>query len=42
MRYIKLGSTGLEISPIALGAMTYGEPGADTRHGHSAKRTAAR
>src|SRR5271169_3051730 len=27
MRYIKLGSTGLEISPIALGAMTYGEPG---------------
>jgi aryl-alcohol dehydrogenase-like predicted oxidoreductase len=27
MRYIKLGSTGLEIAPIALGAMTYGEPG---------------
>jgi aryl-alcohol dehydrogenase-like predicted oxidoreductase len=27
MRYIKLGSTGLDISPIALGAMTYGEPG---------------
>jgi aryl-alcohol dehydrogenase-like predicted oxidoreductase len=26
MRYIKLGSTGLDISPIALGAMTYGEP----------------
>ena len=26
MRYMKLGSTGLEISPIALGAMTYGEP----------------
>src|SRR6202008_3638126 len=27
MQYIKLGSTGLEISPIAIGAMTYGEPG---------------
>lgn len=26
MRYIKLGNTGLEISPIALGCMTYGEP----------------
>jgi 1-deoxyxylulose-5-phosphate synthase len=27
MRYIKLGSSGLDISPIAIGAMTYGEPG---------------
>src|ERR1700754_1136625 len=27
MHYIKLGATGLEISPIAIGAMTYGEPG---------------
>ncbi len=27
MRYIKLGNTGLDISPIAIGAMTYGEPG---------------
>lgn len=27
MRYIKLGSTGLDVSPIAIGAMTYGEPG---------------
>ena len=26
MRYIKLGSTGLDIPPIAIGAMTYGEP----------------
>jgi 1-deoxyxylulose-5-phosphate synthase len=26
MRYIKLGRTGLDISPIALGCMTYGEP----------------
>jgi 1-deoxyxylulose-5-phosphate synthase len=26
MRYIKLGDTGLDISPIAIGAMTYGEP----------------
>jgi aryl-alcohol dehydrogenase-like predicted oxidoreductase len=26
MRYIKLGTAGLEVSPIAIGAMTYGEP----------------
>jgi 1-deoxyxylulose-5-phosphate synthase len=26
MHYIKLGTTGLDVSPIALGAMTYGEP----------------
>jgi len=27
MRYVKLGTTGLDVSPIAVGAMTYGEPG---------------
>src|ERR1700759_642881 len=27
MRYTKLGPTGLEVSPIAIGAMTYGDPG---------------
>lgn len=27
MDYIKLGNTGLDVSPIAIGAMTYGEPG---------------
>jgi aryl-alcohol dehydrogenase-like predicted oxidoreductase len=27
MEYIKLGTTGLDVSPIAIGAMTYGEPG---------------
>ena len=27
MRYIKLGNTGLDVSPVAIGAMTYGEPG---------------
>jgi 1-deoxyxylulose-5-phosphate synthase len=27
MRYLKLGNTGLDVSPIALGCMTYGEPG---------------
>src|ERR1700742_2024251 len=27
MEYIKLGSTGLDVSPIAIGAMTYGDPG---------------
>jgi aryl-alcohol dehydrogenase-like predicted oxidoreductase len=26
MRYVKLGATGLDVSPIAIGAMTYGEP----------------
>src|SRR5690349_14277941 len=26
MQYIKLGTTGLDVSPIAIGAMTYGEP----------------
>src|SRR6185312_8267095 len=26
MEYIKLGNTGLDVSPIAIGAMTYGEP----------------
>jgi len=26
MRYVKLGNTGLDISPIALGCMTFGEP----------------
>jgi aryl-alcohol dehydrogenase-like predicted oxidoreductase len=32
MDYIKLGNTGLDISPIAIGAMTYGDP----RRGHPA------
>jgi len=27
VRYIKLGSTGLDVSPVAIGAMTYGDPG---------------
>ena len=26
MEYIKLGTTGLDVSPIGIGAMTYGEP----------------
>jgi aryl-alcohol dehydrogenase-like predicted oxidoreductase len=26
VRYLKLGRTGLDVSPIAIGAMTYGEP----------------
>ena len=26
MRYVKLGNTGLDISPIALRCMTFGEP----------------
>jgi 1-deoxyxylulose-5-phosphate synthase len=27
MEYVKLGTTGLDVSPIAIGAMSYGEPG---------------
>jgi aryl-alcohol dehydrogenase-like predicted oxidoreductase len=27
MYYIKLGKTGLDVSPVAIGAMSYGEPG---------------
>jgi 1-deoxyxylulose-5-phosphate synthase len=27
VRYLKLGRSGLDVSPIAIGAMTYGEPG---------------
>jgi aryl-alcohol dehydrogenase-like predicted oxidoreductase len=26
VRFVKLGNTGLDVSPIAIGAMTYGEP----------------
>ena len=26
MQYVKLGTTGLDVSPIAIGAMTYGKP----------------
>ena len=26
MDYVKLGSTGLDVSPLALGAMSYGDP----------------
>jgi aryl-alcohol dehydrogenase-like predicted oxidoreductase len=26
VQYVKLGTTGLDVSPIAIGAMTYGEP----------------
>jgi len=32
MRYVRLGSTGTEVSAIALGCMSYGEP---TRGGHA-------
>ena len=26
MQYVKLGHSGLDVSPICIGAMTYGEP----------------
>jgi 1-deoxyxylulose-5-phosphate synthase len=32
LRYIKLGNSGLDVSPIAIGAMTYGDP----QRGHPA------
>lgn len=28
MKYVKLGSSGLRVSPICVGCMTYGEPNA--------------
>ena len=30
MDYVKLGSTGLDVSPLALGAMSYGDPARGT------------
>jgi len=30
MRYVKLGNTGLDVSELALGCMTYGDPGRGT------------
>ena len=27
MKYVKLGSTGLDVSPLCLGCMSYGVPG---------------
>src|SRR5580700_1741109 len=30
MRYVKLGSTGLDVSRICLGCMSYGKPGSGT------------
>jgi hypothetical protein len=42
MRYLKLGSTGLEVSPIAIGAMTYGDPRRGHPCGRSTRTPAAR
>jgi aryl-alcohol dehydrogenase-like predicted oxidoreductase len=41
VQYIKLGTTGLDVSPIAIGAMTYGDPTAATRSGRWTRRPAA-
>ena len=41
MDYIKLGRTGLDVSPIAIGAMTYGEPDRGHPCGRLARTTAA-
>jgi aryl-alcohol dehydrogenase-like predicted oxidoreductase len=40
MKYIKLGTSGLDVSPIAIGAMTHGEPG--RAHPSGPRRRAAR
>jgi aryl-alcohol dehydrogenase-like predicted oxidoreductase len=41
MEYVKLGTTGLDVSPIALGCMSYGEPGSGA-HGWSLPEEASR
>jgi aryl-alcohol dehydrogenase-like predicted oxidoreductase len=42
VRYLKLGRTGLDVSPIAIGAMTYGEPGRGHRCGRWMRKPAGR
>jgi aryl-alcohol dehydrogenase-like predicted oxidoreductase len=42
MQYIKLGNTGLDVSPIAIGAMTYGDPERVTPSGHWPKTAPVR
>lgn len=42
MHYVKLGTTGLDVSPVAIGAMTYGEPDRGHPSGHSARTTRGR
>jgi aryl-alcohol dehydrogenase-like predicted oxidoreductase len=42
MQYVKLGCVGLEVSPICIGGMTYGDPAQDIRNGPWTKRPAAR
>ena len=41
MEYVKLGKTGLEVSRICLGCMTYGDPGKGT-HAWSLKEEESR
>lgn len=38
MQYVKLGSTGLDVSRICLGCMTYGSPTAARTSGPSTRR----
>ena len=37
MEYINLGNTGLKVSRICLGCMTYGEPGSNVQHAGPAR-----
>ncbi len=42
MHYIKLGHTGLDVSPICIGCMGFGDPSRGPPPGRSARKTAAR
>jgi aryl-alcohol dehydrogenase-like predicted oxidoreductase len=42
MDYVKFGGTGLEVSKICLGCMTFGDPTAATTPGRRARKRAAR
>lgn len=42
MKYVKLGSTGLDVSRICLGCMSYGVPERGTHPGRCPRRPPAR
>ena len=42
MNYVRLGRTGLKVSRLCLGCMSYGEPERGNHPGRSAKHRAGR